>query len=289
MTSAAVQPPSTQIQRAVHKPLATLEGLLDQQRPKLAQLLPRHLSPERFIRISLAAAARNPSLLKCTPSSFLLAVAQAAELGLEPSGFAGGCDLIPRKNQSGAIEAHCEPNVKGLMDLARRTGQVLSIRSNPVYSRDVFEYVDGIEPVLRHVPVLAGDRGSLVNVYAIAHLKGGGTQIVVMTREDVERVRKSSRAKKGSPWDTHPDRMWVKTAVKRLCRYLPQTNAMAMALDMAESHEELQAPETSIEEEPAIEVESRTAAAALADTVEAQQDAPGDANDDYDQSVPEDP
>ena len=59
----------------------TLSSLLqsDGMKHKLKLALPKHLTPDRMIRIALSAASRQPLLLECSPESIALSLVRAAE------------------------------------------------------------------------------------------------------------------------------------------------------------------------------------------------------------------
>ena len=155
----------------------------------------------------------------------------ATQLGLEP-GVAGMGELIPFKTKQGWV---CQfmPGYKGLMDLARRSGQVGAINAECVHENDRFSYSLGTNPHIEHVPA-GGDRGKVTHVYAAAHLVATNEwQFKVLTREDVEMVRKGSRSGNVGPWQSHWDEMAKKTAIRALCKLLPASIEVqkAVALD----------------------------------------------------------
>lgn len=51
--------------------------------PELKKALPSAITPERFTRIALSALNNTPQLQQCTPMSFIAALLNAAQLGLE--------------------------------------------------------------------------------------------------------------------------------------------------------------------------------------------------------------
>ena len=148
----------------------TIKKLFDQSKGALAQVLPKHVTPERMLKVALTATSRNPDLLACKPMSLLRAVFQAGELGLEAGGLLGEGYLVPFKDEVQFI-----PGYRGLIKLARQSGQLASIEARVVYELDAFELEYGLEPKLLHKPYLGGEnRGPLKFVYAIALLKDGG-------------------------------------------------------------------------------------------------------------------
>lgn len=204
---------------ALAKPSQKEIGFRDflyQFKGRIEQIVPKHLTADRLLRIALLAGQREPGLLDCSPQSMILAVMQCAMLGLEPGGPLGHAYLIPFKGQVQFI-----PGYRGLVELATRSGNVLGIRARAVFEKDEFDFDDGLTPTLHHRPYLKGDPGELVAVYAIAELPGGYRQADVMSRFDVDRVRQRSRASENGPWKTDYAEMAKKTVVRRLCKMLP--------------------------------------------------------------------
>lgn len=221
----------------------TIMDLFEQMKPAIAQAIPQHMTPERLLRIATTSIRTNPKLKICTPESLLGAVMQCAQLGLEPS-ILGHAYLVPYKNKKkdaqgrelGYVdEAQFQIGYKGLIELARRTGQISSIMAQAVYEKDEFEYEYGIDEKLRHVPT-DGDRGRVVKYYAYAKFKDGGYSFMVMSRRDIETHRdKFSKAKNFGPWVDHFDEMAKKTVLKALMKYMPISVEFQKAVSMDET------------------------------------------------------
>lgn len=211
----------------------TINDLFDQMKPAIAQAIPKHLTPDRLLRIATTSIRTNPKLKVCTPESLLGAVMQCAQLGLEPS-ILGHAYLIPYKNK-GVDECQFQIGYKGLIELARRTGQISSIMAQAVYEKDEFEYEYGINEKLKHVPA-DGDRGKVIKYYAYAKFKDGGYSFLVMSRSDIERHRdKFSKTKNFGPWVDHFDEMAKKTVLKGLMKYMPISVEFQKAVDQDET------------------------------------------------------
>jgi recombination protein RecT len=213
----------------------TIAGLLTDPKIKqqIALALPKHVSADRLARIALTEIRRVPKLAQCDQTSFLGAIMQCAALGLEPGGALGHCYLIPFENRrQECTEVQFILGYRGMIDLARRSGQIVSLTARAVHERDEFRYQYGLDESVHHVPA-AVDRGEIVAVYAVAKLQGGGVQFEVMSRADVERVRDNSQgyktalkfAKPGqppnTPWHEHFEPMALKTVTRRLFKWLP--------------------------------------------------------------------
>jgi recombination protein RecT len=211
----------------------TINDLFEQMKPAIAQAIPKHLTPDRLLRIATTSIRTNPKLKVCTPESLLGAVMQCAQLGLEPS-ILGHAYLIPYKNK-GVDECQFQIGYKGLIELARRTGQISSIMAQAVHENDEFEYEYGINEKLRHVPA-DGERGQVVKYYSYAKFKDGGYSFMVMSRQDIMIHRdKFSKAKTYGPWVDHFDEMAKKTVLKALMKYMPISVEFQRAVDQDET------------------------------------------------------
>lgn len=247
----------------------TLGQLLQKQRPAIEAALPRHMSADRLLRIALTEVRKNPDLVRCEPMSFLGAVVQSAQLGLEP-GVLGHAYLVPFNNrQTGRREVQLIVGYKGLIDLARRSGQISSITAHAVYEGDDFEYVLGLQEKLNHVPKpgRVAQARHLVAVYAIAKLRDGGHQLEVMSREEVEAIRKRSKASDSGPWKTDYEEMAKKTVLRRLCKMLPASIELhkAVALDETAASGETQRNELTFDDFTEATVSGGAATPALDD------------------------
>lgn len=250
---------------------AEFKDLLERAKPRLAEVLPRHLSAERVVKIALTATSRSPLLLQCTPASLLSAVMQASQLGLEPGSVLGSAYLVPYRNKrTGQYEAQLIPGYRGLIDLARRSGQILSIYARAVHERDRFVWRDGLQPALEHEPTIKGDPGDLLAVYAVAHLRDATMpQVEVMTRAQVDAIRARSRSSDDGPWATDYEEMARKTVVRRICKYLPLSVELASALELDARAEAGTAPDVGDVIELPAEVAEESAPPAPATKVDA--------------------
>lgn len=208
-------------------PLALFQQALTEKRGAIAGRLPAHLNPDRLIKIAITAAAKNPKILDCDRESIMLSVMQAAELGLEPGGALGEGYLVPYGRTCQFI-----PGYRGLISLARRSGQIVSIEAHEVYEQDEFTVEFGLDPKLIHRPTLKSERGDVVAFYAVARIVGGGVQYDYMTRADVDAIRKRSRAGSSGPWVTDYNEMGKKTVIRRLFKTLPVSVELCRALEI---------------------------------------------------------
>jgi len=213
--------------------LMSLRHLLEQRKSSISAVLPSHMTPERLIKIAVVAASRNPLLLQCSPESIFSSLMDASQLGLEPFTGLNLSYIIPYRNgKTGMTEAKFIPSYRGLLDLARRSGQIKSVMAEIVYERDEIIIEKGLEPKLVHKPVYDGkDAGKPILVYAIAHFKDGGYQFVVMTIPEIDAVRKKSKSPNNGPWVEFWSEMAKKTVLKNLLKYCPSSLELSKAID----------------------------------------------------------
>lgn len=247
MTTAAAAAPGAEsglqtTQPKALKPIDSVRETLERMKPQMALALPRHLTPERLARVAMTAIQNTPKLLECDRTSLFAAIMTCAQLGLEPDGVLGQAYLVPFGGKVQFI-----PGYRGLISLARNSGEVQSIMAQEVREHDKFEYAFGLHPRCEHVPA-SGERGEIVAFYAVAHFINGGHHFEVMSRAEVEKIRDNSSgykvalryAKPGqepqSPWVQNFAEMGKKTVIRRMGKYLPMNVQKAAALaDMYDS------------------------------------------------------
>lgn len=210
---------------------STVAKFFETNKPAMAAVLPKHMSPDRMLKVALHAVRAVPQLLDCTTESLFGAVIQCGQLGLEPNTVMGHAYLIPFKNRrQNRTDVQMIVGYRGLIDLARRSGQIVSIAAHVVHERDEFDFAYGLVERLIHRPAM-GDRGEVIAFYAVAQLKDGGHAFEVMSRDEVDAIRDASQGYRSgsSPWHTHYSEMGRKTAVRRLAKYLPLSIEFATA------------------------------------------------------------
>jgi recombination protein RecT len=215
---AAAQPTVAQVVRKA----------IEAQSSAFRTVLPRHVDPDRFSRLTLAAVKSTPELMQCFrteqgQTSVLLAAMQAAAVGLEPNTPTQDAWLLPRRN-GGTWEAQLMIGYRGLLKLARRSGTIETIYAEVVREGDRFDWSRGLDrDVLDHTP---GDgTGELTHAYAVARYKAGGYSFMVLNRAQVEARRNMSDSFKArnnqySPWVRWPEAMWRKSAIRALIPFL---------------------------------------------------------------------
>jgi recombination protein RecT len=205
---------------------------------QLAMALPTHVSKEKFSRVALTTIAQNPDLLKCTRPSLFRSIMACAQLGLLPDAVLGESYIVPYKPK-GAEQpiAQFQLGYKGMLKLARQSGQISTVETGVIAEKDTFEWEMGLEPKFRIVPAM-GDRGDPIAVYAILRYKDGGFEYEVMTVDQVEAVREGSPSRNSPAWQNNWGEMARKTVLRRLLKKAPLSTEAAAAIAVDEAREE---------------------------------------------------
>lgn len=214
----------------------TIVDMIHAMAPEIRKALPSVMTPERFTRIAISALNNTPQLRQCTPISFIAALLNAAQLGLEPNTPLGQAYLIPYKNK-GVLECQFQIGYKGYIDLAYRNGQMQTIQAQVVYTNDEFQYEYGLDPKLFHRPAFS-DRGEPVYFYGIFRTVNGGYGFTVMSKADMDTfARNYSKAFDSaySPWKTNYEEMAKKTVIKQALKYAPIKTDFQRAMSSDES------------------------------------------------------
>jgi len=217
----------------------------------------------------IRSSTGNNSLQQCAevnPQSITNAVANVALTGTTLNPALQMAFLVPR-TVNGKLTCCLDHSYRGLANIATGSGGVLDMDADCVYQGDFFSYERGTEPFLKHVPfsqrVTVADlkeiygelelpvpqeelrvaltqrqkgvgKGEFTHVYATAKLpdgKGGVyTKFIVLEKEEVDAIRKTSKAPNSPMWTNHYGEGARKTAIKKLYKLLPQTDRMSIAI-----------------------------------------------------------
>jgi recombination protein RecT len=202
--------------------------MLQSMEGEIMKSLAGHMPPAQFIRTVLTEFQRNPKLLNCSQKSVLLAVMDAASLGLVAGSALGQVYLVPYGSTCTLI-----PGYQGFIALLYRSGAILNIQARVVREGDEFSWEYGLNEQLVHRPTPDGANRDGVAYYVVVTLPNGAKVFDVMERWEIEAVRAASRAGNDGPWDTHYDEMAKKTVVRRIRKMLPAGGKDLERLDRA--------------------------------------------------------
>lgn len=213
----------------------------DLQRNKgaLASVLPPHINADKFIRTVMTAVTQTPDLLQVDRRTLFNACVKCATDGLIPDGREAALVVFNVKDKNGGgwvKSAQYMPMVRGLIKLARQSGEISTLSAHIVREGDEFEYVLGDDERLIHKPNLDGT-GAAKLVYATVTFKDGTKQREVMTMAEVNKARAVSRSKDSGPWASWFDEMARKTVIRRLLKYVTLSPDLARAVDRDDDDE----------------------------------------------------
>lgn len=216
-------------------PIQQFRDELNLRKNMFSGMLPQHVPVEKFTSNILAAVTMTPALLKCDRASLFRSAMVAANLGLMVDPVLGHAYLIPYGST-----VQCIPGYKGLIHLARQSGEIASLYAHEVYQNDTFDMELGTNKRIVHKPLLTGDRGALMGVYAAWSYSKAVDQhgklamdFEYMTIADINAIRERSKASGSGPWKTDYVQMARKTVIRRASKYLPLSVQRAAVLDNA--------------------------------------------------------
>lgn len=205
---------------------------------QIARALPPHIRPERFERNLLNALMQTPDLMKCDPRMVYREVSKSAALGLLLDPQLGEAYLIVGWNgRTQSKEPQLRIGYRGVMKLARQSGDVAAIYAHEVCANDEIECLLGDNKKLVHKPTLFGERGPVIGFYSVVRFKDGETDFEPMTIEQVNQVRDNysdgwkafkNNKIKSTPWSTSYDEMAKKTVIRKLLKRIPQSPDLMM-------------------------------------------------------------
>lgn len=205
-------------------PAAQLKNIIkgDAFKGAVSAFFEKEQNRDRFVQAAINAIVRVPKLGNCDRNSFMMALMQLAQMGLNPDGR--NAHLIPYGTNVTLVVDY-----KGMVTLAMRSDKVSKVEAFEVYKNDHFRLKNG--EVEHEVDDPFGDRGEVVGFYAVCQFKDGTKKYEVMSKKQVDAVRARSRASQNGPWVTDYNEMAKKTVFKRLSKWLPVTPDLQAAID----------------------------------------------------------
>jgi len=195
---------------------------------QFAAILPKHITPERMVRVALTAVTKTPKLADCTQESVMSCLLDCSSMGIEPDGR--NAHLIPYGKSCTLIVDY-----KGLVDLAMRSGKISSIHADVVCENDIFE--ENLGQVEKHVIDRKNPRGAPYAAYSRVVMKDGAVSCQVMGKDDIESIRKRSKAGNAGPWKTDTMEMWKKTVFRRHSKWLPLSPEYRDAIAISDKYD----------------------------------------------------
>lgn len=231
------------------------------QKPKFASVLtdelnmqrdalPRDLNITRFVNNSIALLNGNETLVKFArqygTEQIKMGLIRGAYLGLDAMN--NEMYLVPYGSTINFM-----PSYVGMQKLCMKysTRPIKTIYAKVVRDGDEFEetIVNG-EPYITFKPK-AFNNGKIVGAFAVCLYMDGGMAYEVMSLEELEQCRKSSKAKNSPAWNSYTQMMYRKTVLRRLAKSIPLdmdeklSNAMNAGLEIETDPKKIAERETA--------------------------------------------
>lgn len=202
----------------------------DDFKRQISLALPKHITPERFLRVLMTATIKQPTLLQCTQESLFKGIFDCAAMGLEIDGRrAHLIPLVNRKKAGNPLEANLWLDYKGIAELVMRSGLVSNIHADVVCENDVFDYDRG--ELKAHKIDFKKPRGNMYACYAIIRMKDGTEKVEVMGKDDVDRIRAAAPGKNADAWSLHYNEQAKKTVFKRASKWVPLSSEVRSGIE----------------------------------------------------------
>ena len=226
----------SQISNALARQEQSPANLIEQYKPELAVVAASHIKVDTFARLAVGVLRQNEKLTAAAqnnPGSLMSALMTAARLGLEPGTEQFYLRPIKRKGQ---LEVQGIVGYQGIVELIYNAGAASSVVVEVVRANDLFAWTPGALDDQRpprwpgamkqpfHKVDWFGNRGPLVGAYAYAVMQGGAiSKVVVLNSDHIARAKAKSDGAdtEYSPWRTDEEAMWLKTAARRLGKWVP--------------------------------------------------------------------
>jgi len=209
-------------------------------RERILKVIPQYCEPDRFLSLAVSAGKALLSDPKVVPDSVVLAVFDAAKLGLYLDPQLHHAALVPYQAKNGWKYVQCQPEYRGMIHMARQCDSRLrDIKPYLVYRADEWkQWMDIDGPHFRHVPSTDSGRekSDIFGVYTLSWFEGEERPRFYFTpKEKVNRIEKMARRRGGAVWKdelSYPD-MVLKTGIRQTLKWLdlsPEVNK-AVSLD----------------------------------------------------------
>ena len=189
-----------------------------------------------FIASVVGAVNSNYSLQKAEPTSVFAAAMIAATLNLSVVPTLGQAAIVPYKDK-GVMKAQFQIMVRGIVQLAQRTGQYKNINAGEVYE-DEYKGYDLLTGDVNIVPMFNGqrdhgERDKIVGYFAYIETVTGFKKVEYWSKAQVEAhgIRYSKSYQNG-PWRDNFDAMAKKTVLKSLINHY---GPMSVDTDLAQA------------------------------------------------------
>jgi recombination protein RecT len=141
------------------------------------------------------------------------------------------------------------PSYTGMVKLAKRFSKrpLKDIYAHIVHEGDEFEsgMEDGHEFV-RFKPQPFND-APIIGAFAVAQYQDGGIKVETMSKQQLDAVKRMSKAQSGTAWKFFADEMYRKSVIRRLCKSIDLDMDTIAQVQMLKDDEDVQEMEVEVD------------------------------------------
>ena len=191
---------------------------------------------------------RNNLLEKCDKSSVAEALLKMVVYGVSP--IKKQCYFIPYGQK-----LECSISYAGNIAIAKRYGNLKSIKANAIFEGDTFEFevdaMTGRRKITKHSQTLESiGNPVLKGAYAVYELKDGTVDVEIMNIKQIQAAWGQGGSKGNSPAHKNfGDQMAVKTVINRACKLLISSSDDSILYDPLEENDYVDTAKGKVEQE----------------------------------------
>lgn len=191
---------------------------------------------------------KNNLLEKCDKSSIAEALLKMVVYGVSP--IKKQCYFIPYGQK-----LECSVSYAGNIAIAKRYGNLKSIKANAIFEGDTFEFeVDastGRRKITKHSQTLESIGNPILKgAYAVYELNNGITDVEIMNIKQIQAAWGQGGSKGNSPAHKNfGDQMAVKTVINRACKLLISSSDDSILYDPLEENDYVDTTKGNVQQE----------------------------------------
>lgn len=191
---------------------------------------------------------KNNILEKCDKSSIAEALLKMVVYGVSP--IKKQCYFIPYGQK-----LECSVSYAGNIAIAKRYGNLKSIKANAIFEGDTFEFeVDattGRRKITKHSQTLESIGNPILKgAYAVYELNNGITDVEIMNIKQIQAAWGQGGSKGNSPAHKNfGDQMAVKTVINRACKLLISSSDDSILYDPLEENDYVDTTKGNVQQE----------------------------------------
>jgi recombination protein RecT len=191
---------------------------------------------------------KNNILVKCDKSSIAEALLKMVIYGVSP--IKKQCYFIPYGDK-----LECSISYAGNIAIAKRYGNLKSIKGNAIFEGDTFEFeVDqttGRRKIIKHIQTLESvGTNKIKGAYAVYELKDGTIDVEVMNISQIQTSWNQGGSKGNTPAHKNfADQMAIKTVLNRACKLLISSSDDSVLYDPLEEETTIDVTDANVQHE----------------------------------------